>query len=200
MLRESQSARSSKSIGTGNVVFAFLNRVAAARAVPAAGRSTPRPKTVPPPTISRCHVFADFHDACHAEQHVMSLLRYAGRLYSLDTLDSRFSSSTKTSLSPSDPATPSLNDAGYRKGRAGDDRIDKGASLPRWKSPEFMYHGLVFVVIVPLMFKTVYDVSKRKPPNTLYVLRRRLTPYSQLHTQSIPNLQNFYRQVGFQDA
>lgn len=130
----------------------------------------------------------------------MSLLRYAERLYSLDTLDARFTTSSKTPPSPADPARPSLNDAGYKRGRAGGEEIDEGASSPRWRSPEFMYHGLVFVVIVPLMFKTVYDVSKCKQPNIFHVLHRRLTPYTQLHTQSIPNLHIFYHQVGYQDA
>lgn len=155
----------------------------------------------PAPTDNSRHVFTTFHeDTCHAEQHAMSLLRYAGRLYSLDTLDSRFTTSTKTPPSPTDPPTPSLNDTGFRKRGTGGERIDEGASSPRWRSPEFMYHGLMFVVIVPLMFKTVYDVSKRKQPDTLYVLHHRLTLYLQLHAQSIPNSQNFYHQGGYQDA
>lgn len=92
----------------------------------------------------------------------MSLLRYAGRLYSLDTLDSRFTTSSKTPPSRVDPARPSPDEASSRKGRAVDGEIAKGASPPRWRSPEFIYHGLVFLVAVPLMFKTAYDVSKRK--------------------------------------
>lgn len=94
----------------------------------------------------------------------MGLFQYAGRLYSLDTLDSRFTTSSKTPPSRIDPARPSPDGAGYKKGRAGHEEIAKGASPPRWRSPEYIYHGLVFLVMVPLMFKTVYDVSKRELP------------------------------------
>ena len=104
-------------------------------------------------------------DMCEAQQHVMSPLQYAGRLFSVDTLDARFMTSSKTPPSRIDPARPSPDKVPYnvsRKGRAGGEDIAKGASPPRWRSPEFLYHGLVFLVAVPLMFKTVYDVSKRK--------------------------------------
>lgn len=92
----------------------------------------------------------------------MNLLQYAGRLYSLDTLDSRFTTSSKTPPSRIDPARPSPDEAPNKKGRSGADELAKGASPPRWRSPEFIYHGLVIFVALPLMFKTAYDVSKRK--------------------------------------
>lgn len=99
----------------------------------------------------------------------MSLRQYAGRLYSLDTLDPRFTTSSKSPPLPVDPAKSSPDDVGYRKGVGSGGETDKRASPPRWKSPEFIYHGLMFVVIVPLMFKTVYDVSKCMSPNTFYI-------------------------------
>lgn len=92
----------------------------------------------------------------------MNLLQYAGRLYSLDTLDTRFTASSKTPPSRIDPARPSPDEAPYKKGRSGADELAKGASPPRWRSPEFIYHGLVILVAVPLMFKTAHDVSRRK--------------------------------------
>ena len=92
----------------------------------------------------------------------MNLLNHAGRLYSLETLDTRFVTSSKTPPSPIDPARPSPDEAPYKKGRSGAAELAKGASPPRWRSPEFTYHGLVFLIVVPLMFKTAYDVSKRK--------------------------------------
>ena len=104
-------------------------------------------------------------DMCEVQQHVMSPLQYAGRLFSVYTLDARFMTSSKTPPPRIDPARPSPDKVPYnisRKGRAGGEDIAKGASPPRWRSPEFLYHGLVFLVAVPLMFKTVYDVSKRK--------------------------------------
>ena len=92
----------------------------------------------------------------------MNLLHYARKIYSLNTLDTRLTTSSKTPPPPSDPARPSPHEAPYNKGRSGADDLAKGASPPRWRSPEFIYHGLVFLVAVPLMFKTAYDVSKRK--------------------------------------
>ena len=95
----------------------------------------------------------------------MSLLQHAGRLFSVETLDTRFTTSSKTPSSRIDPARPSPAEAGFKSSgqdRNGGEDIASRASPPRWKSPEFIYHGLVFLVVVPLMFKTVYEVSKRK--------------------------------------
>ena len=92
----------------------------------------------------------------------MNLLQYAGRLYSLDTLDSRFTTSSRTPPSRIDPARPSPDEAPNKKDRSGADELAKGASPPRWRSPEFIYHGLVVFVALPLMLKTAYNVSKRK--------------------------------------
>lgn len=101
--------------------------------------------------------------------NVMNLLQYAGRLYSLDTLDTRFTTSSNTPPSRIDPARPSPDEAPYKKkSKSGADDTVKGASQPRWKSPEFIYHALVFFVAVPLMFKTAYDVSKRKDAFALW--------------------------------
>lgn len=94
----------------------------------------------------------------------MNLLHYAGSLYSLDTLDTRLTTSAKTPSSRIDPARPSPHEAPYKKGRSGAGELAKGATPPRWSSPEFIYHALVFLVAVPLMFKTAYDVSKRRHP------------------------------------
>ena len=98
-------------------------------------------------------------------QHVMSFLQYAGRLFSVETLDTRFTTSSSSPPSRIDSASPSPAEASFKnlgQGRNGGRDIASKASPPRWKSPEFIYHGLVFLVVVPLMFKTVYEVSKRK--------------------------------------
>ena len=92
----------------------------------------------------------------------MNLLQYAGRLYSLDTLDTRLTTASKTSPSHIDPAGPSPDEVPHKTPRSGAGELAKGATPPRWTSLEFIYHGLVFLVVVPLMFKTAYDVSKRK--------------------------------------
>ena len=83
----------------------------------------------------------------------------------METLDTRFTTSSKTPPSQIDPAKPSPAEASFKssgQGRNGGRDVALEASRPRWKSPEFIYHGLVFLVVVPLMFKTVYEVSKRK--------------------------------------
>lgn len=96
------------------------------------------------------------------QQHVMSLLSFAATLYSPDTLDTRFTTSSKSPPSRIDPPRPSPDEAPYKKGRSGAGELANGASPPRWRSAEFIYHGLVFLILVPLMFKTAYDVSRRK--------------------------------------
>ena len=95
----------------------------------------------------------------------MSLLQYAGRLFSVATLDTRFTVPSKPPLTRIDPARPSPGEVQPKtlgKTKTRRDEIASGASPPRWKSREFVYHGLVFLVVVPLMFKTVFDVSRRK--------------------------------------
>lgn len=91
----------------------------------------------------------------------MNILHYAGRLYSLDTLDTRFTTSPKRSASQIDTAIPSLKEG--RKSRNGPDTAARCGSPSRWSTPEFMIYGLVILVAIPWMFKTVYDVSQRKP-------------------------------------
>ena len=94
----------------------------------------------------------------------MSELHYVGKLYSLDTLDTRFTTSSKSPPSRSDPVKAAPNEA--RSSPTGSmispGALIEGASPSRWKSPEFLYHGLVFLFAIPLMFWTVYDVSKRE--------------------------------------
>ena len=97
----------------------------------------------------------------------MSLLQYAQRLYSLDTLDPRFTASAKppaASSSQIDPAKPSPQElgAGVRPRNGGQKAVTGTETSPSlWNSPEFYVYYLIFLVCVPLMFKAVYDVSKR---------------------------------------
>ena len=119
----------------------------------------------------------------------MNLLHHAGRLYSLDTLDTRFTTSSKTPPSRVDPARPSPDEPPYKKGRSGTDELAKGASPPRWRSPEFIYHGLVFLVVVPLMLKTAFDVSQRK----IHVLPLLLT--SKTNVARVASHQNYHKFV-----
>ena len=85
----------------------------------------------------------------------MSALEALGRLYSIETLDTRFSTSSKTPPSEIERSKP-LNEK-----RPGQEKQYNGAAAPKWKTPEFGLYGLVFLVAVPWMFYTVYDVSQR---------------------------------------
>lgn len=86
----------------------------------------------------------------------MTILHYVGRLYSLDTLDTRFTTSSKTPLSNARPTT----------GQGSANKIEKEVSeapRQRWTTLEFYIYYLVILVAIPSMFKATYDVSNRKP-------------------------------------
>ncbi|RHZ52237.1 hypothetical protein CDV55_103359 [Aspergillus turcosus] len=88
-----------------------------------------------------------------------SILSWFRRLYSLDTLDTRFTASATTSLkAAADTRPPSAKDA-----RA--NAIANGASPPNWRTPEFFVYYFVFLTVVPMMFKTVIDASKESHPS-----------------------------------
>lgn len=92
----------------------------------------------------------------------MSLLYLMKRLYSLDTLDTRFTHSSKV------PVRNASSERGVdiSKPAAGnEEEVAKQASnLPatqpsRWNTFEYYVYYLVFVVMVPLMFYVPYSVS-----------------------------------------
>ncbi|KAJ5835637.1 Membrane bound O-acyl transferase MBOAT [Penicillium robsamsonii] len=82
-----------------------------------------------------------------------SIFAWLRRVYSLDTLDTRF-----TSSNPAQDTRGASKDA-----RA--NAITQGASPSLWRTPEFFVYYLFFIVLVPLMFKTVIDVSKESHPS-----------------------------------
>ena len=132
----------------------------------------------------------------------MSALQSVGKLYSLDTLDTRFTTSSKSPPSHSDPVKASPNEArsSSTKKKTSPDALIEGASPSRWKTPEFLYHGLVFLFAVPLMFWTVYDVSKREWLALKVILQ---DEYQWVIDQVQPlirdtkNIRIFYHQDGF---
>ena len=85
---------------------------------------------------------------------ILSTLRQA---YTLDTLDTRFTTSSATPLK-------SVNDASVTKTK---EEIDQKVSLPlgaapsRWNTWEFYFYGLVFAICIPLMYLAVWEVSQR---------------------------------------
>lgn len=105
-------------------------------------------------------------------QYAMTLLQYARRLYSLDTLDTRFVTSSKTppqerasdTRSRIDPVRPSPTENGSSTARVSGSKADAGICPPRWWTPEFFVYYITFILVVPMMFKVTYDVSKRPLP------------------------------------
>ncbi|KAH0542950.1 hypothetical protein FGG08_002719 [Glutinoglossum americanum] len=94
----------------------------------------------------------------------MSWLGYLRRLYSLDTLDTRF---TTSSTIPPRPLTSQREDGskpGDSAGR-GVKAAGDGASPSLWGTPEFYVYYAVFAICIPLMFKTVIEVSQESHPN-----------------------------------
>lgn len=103
----------------------------------------------------------------------MSLLSYSKRLFSLDTLDTRFTGSSRPPSTASsseksqqiDPAKPvpglDIQDGTSRGGQPqGRDTDTPGPS--KWATPKFFFYYIVIGTAVPLMIKSVYDVSQRK--------------------------------------
>ncbi|GME35176.1 Membrane bound O-acyl transferase MBOAT [Neofusicoccum parvum] len=92
----------------------------------------------------------------------MALLSFLRRLYSLDTLDTRFTTSATAPPTQIDPAKPSHltpKDA-PRSGAPA-----PGSQPSKWNTPEFYLYYLVFLTAIPSMFYAVYDVSKASHPN-----------------------------------
>ena len=109
-------------------------------------------------------------------------LNLVGRIYSLDTLDQRLTKSSE---------------------------MTRGFAQPsKWRSPEFYFYYVVFLVIPPLMFKSVYDVSKGNDNcdgdgdgESVEMLRRVLfrleLTVGQNHIQTIRDSLIFYPTAGF---
>ena len=92
----------------------------------------------------------------------MSLTSYLHDVYSLDTLDKRF---TATSSRPHDAGRKLANvrarRASWEDARSRSSESSTGASPSRWRTPEFFLYYLVFLICVPLMFKAGIDASLR---------------------------------------
>ncbi|KAI9770920.1 MAG: glycerol transporter [Geoglossum simile] len=94
----------------------------------------------------------------------MSWLDYLRRLYSLDTLDTRF---TTSSTVPPRPLASQRED-GAKPGNAtgkGPKGIGDNASPSRWNTTEFYVYYVVFVTCVFLMFNAAIGVSQESHPN-----------------------------------
>lgn len=103
----------------------------------------------------------------------MGWFQFWRKLYSLETLDTRFvtSSNTPPELNPTRPrASEQQNAAGSPSGplRSG---LTPSARPPLWDTAEFYVYYFVFVTIVPLMCYVAYTVSNRMFDRLSYQLR-----------------------------
>ena len=89
----------------------------------------------------------------------MGLLSFLRSVYGLDTLDTRF---TTSSTVPYKTVVDSRNDLNGR--RKSTSKPDTRGSPSKWNTPEFYLYYVVFLVAVPYMFWTAYDVSRPSDP------------------------------------
>lgn len=92
----------------------------------------------------------------------MTWLEQLRQLYSLDTLDTRFTISSTTpprdALELHDRSTRRPNNETREEGAKA--QIKARAQPSLWGTPEYIVYIVVILVCIPLMFKSVYDVSK----------------------------------------
>lgn len=85
----------------------------------------------------------------------MTVPSFFRELYSLDTLDTRFTTSSSTPLKA---VTANGTKTVERDGKA----TPADTSPPRWRTPEFYLYAVVFLFCVPQMYWAVVEVSQRK--------------------------------------
>ena len=97
----------------------------------------------------------------------MAFSQYAQKLFSLDTLDTRFTNSSSAppkadiSIDPTKPSLKGYGNGDLRKSKSGQTVQKEGPAASRWGTPEFFIYYVVFIICVPLMFKAAHDVSTR---------------------------------------
>lgn len=88
-----------------------------------------------------------------------TIVSFFRELYSLDTLDSRF---TNAPSIPPRTAKDGQSSATERDRK----NVPADISPPRWRTTEFYFYGLVFLFCVPQMYWAVVQVSQRKSSRT----------------------------------
>ncbi|KAJ5037514.1 uncharacterized protein L3040_007688 [Drepanopeziza brunnea f. sp. 'multigermtubi'] len=101
----------------------------------------------------------------------MDLFSYIKSIYDLDTIDTRFTSSSST---PYKTVIESRSHPDYKVKRdhsvpgigVRTDHSGRPIAQPsKWNTPEFYFYYFVFITIVPCMFWVAYDVSRPSHPN-----------------------------------
>jgi hypothetical protein len=91
----------------------------------------------------------------------MGLLSFLRAVFSLDTLDYRVTvNTTRSSFPPKIRPQSALAGPSTANESAASRKVREEAAPSRWKTPEFILYWLVVGTVVPLMFKTAFDVSK----------------------------------------
>lgn len=85
----------------------------------------------------------------------MGLLSFLRSVYTLDTLDTRFTTPSATSYRT---VIDSRNDPGSKDGHK--ERIAARATPSKWNTPEFYIYYLVFAFCIPMMLWIPYTVSR----------------------------------------
>ncbi len=88
----------------------------------------------------------------------MEAIHLFRRLYSLDTLDTRLTTSSHTPLTIATEESPekSTSERTVEKNAA---HLPPEASPSKWSTPEFYLYFAVIAFVVPLMFRSVMKVS-----------------------------------------
>ncbi|ETS81909.1 hypothetical protein PFICI_06911 [Pestalotiopsis fici W106-1] len=97
----------------------------------------------------------------------MGVLSFFRSIYDLDTLDTRFTTSSST---PYKTVVESRGDVSASKERAA--RFSGSTTPSKWKTPEFFLYYLIIGMCIPAMFWTAYTAST--PSNPQY---KRFEPY-----------------------
>lgn len=130
------------------------------------------------------------------------LLSYLRRLYSLDTIDTRFTTNSKTPLHQtasehgvdvSRPAIASPEQSNVKQDQA----LQSGTQPSRWRTPEYYFYYLVFIVMVPLMFKVPFDVSQGKTRIKTWNVAGLTYMTIQQVIRNIPNSSRCFQMDGF---
>lgn len=118
---------------------------------------TPHYSTHPRSAASRLS-FPDKHELSPSTWPAivnMGLLSFFRSVYDLDTLDTRFTNSSTVPYQTvidarSDPVT--IREPPRRSQRA---------EPPKWRTPEFYFYYVIFLIAVPYMFWVPFEVSRR---------------------------------------
>jgi hypothetical protein len=91
----------------------------------------------------------------------MTVYTFFRDLYSLDTLDTRLTTSSKTPAKDASNASAKTTSKDVVTSKD----LPPGASASKWGTPEFYLYTLVFVVAVPSMYFAVWNVSQTSSPH-----------------------------------